>query len=300
MRQDTIQPSSADWTDTVKTYLTHLLHTERSPITIANYRRQLQAYQRWYENYAIMNGGELLDPSDEDLRIYKAYLKDERKHKWTSINSALNALRSFYNWTATENLTRTVHAPKPLRIARAGPRWLTLPDQRRLLRTAEKQNRHHHAILTFLLRTGLRAQEFCDLTWTDVKISQRAGRATIRGKGQKERTIALSQDARTALETIRVFSKKQGPNIFQGLRGPSTKRNLELIVAKHARLTGIEHLTPHGLRHTCARRLVEAGMPLTFIADYLGHESLDTTRLYLASSDDDLQRTADCLDGPPE
>jgi site-specific recombinase XerD len=144
-----------------------------------------------------------------------------------------------------------------------------------------------------LLNTGLRVQELCNLTWKDVLITERKGTLTVRrGKGNKRRQVPLNADARKALENLGYAQKagQEGP-VFQGQRGPLTPRGVQSMLAAY---TGIlagpgATLSPHVLRHTFCKNLVDAGVDLPRIATLAGHETLETTRRYCEPSAQDLE-----------
>ena len=75
-----------------------------------------------------------------------------------------------------------------------------------------------------------------------------------------------------------------------GQRGPLNERGIDYLVRKYAYQARLENCTAHTLRHTFAKNLVDAGTPLDQVATLLGHESLDTTKIYTRPSRGDLER----------
>lgn len=129
-------------------------------------------------------------------------------------------------------------------------------------------------------------------------ITKRKGAFTVRqGKGGKYREIPLNQDARRALESIG-YAEYAGSElpIFMGQRGRLTPRGVQIIVAKYARLAGLEHASPHTLRHTFCKNLADAGVSQVEIAKLAGHESLDTTRMYTEPSLSDLEEAVERIE----
>ena len=78
--------------------------------------------------------------------------------------------------------------------------------------------------------------------------------------------------------------------LFLGQRGPLSGAGIYRIVTKYGRMADIAGLTPHTLRHTFAKNLIDAGKPLTVVAALMGHETLDTLAIYTRPSREDLQR----------
>jgi len=157
------------------------------------------------------------------------------------------------------------------------------------------------AIVKLLLHTGLRVSELCALTWRDVKITPRQGRMSVRsGKGQKRREIPLNKDVRNALFTIGYQEHAGSPNaIFNGQRGSLTPRGVQSMLRRYAKAAGLEEVSPHTLRHTFCKELIDAGARLQEVAALAGHESLDTTRRYCEPSVKDLERTVGLIEEEP-
>ena len=181
------------------------------------------------------------------------------------------------------------------------------------------------AVIQTLLGTGLRISELANLRLEDVEVSERKGNIRVReGKGGKSRIVPLDNRTRSALlryveerrkeprsldQLSEHLSKQQSPRdkssssnvvnranrqvegpLFMGQRGPLNERGIDYLVRKYAYQARLEHCTAHTLRHTFAKNLVDVGTPLDQVAILLGHESLDTTRIYTKPSRRDLER----------
>ncbi|MEA3395866.1 MAG: tyrosine-type recombinase/integrase [Chloroflexota bacterium] len=108
----------------------------------------------------------------------------------------------------------------------------------------------------------------------------------------KERRVALSKQARQALQVyLEVRPDWPTEQLFFSRTGkPLATRDVQRLVEKLARLAGIaRQVTPHTLRHSFAKNLVNVGVGLEKVATLLGHESLETTRVYTTPSEADLQ-----------
>jgi len=135
--------------------------------------------------------------------------------------------------------------------------------------------------------------EVASLKVADVRISPRKGSVTVRGgKGNKFRQAPLNVDARKAIQAyLEKRAEVDGDHLFVGQRGePLRPSGGYHLVRRYARDARLEEVTPHTLRHTFGKNLVDAGMPLDRVAQLLGHESVDTTRIYATPSEQDLQR----------
>lgn len=144
------------------------------------------------------------------------------------------------------------------------------------------------AIVETLYSCGLRVSELCGLTFADLFLEE--GYLHVRGKGQKDRLVPVSQSCIDVLR--RWFVVRQGISARPGhedyvFLSPQRGRCLSRITVFHnlrqyARLAGIEkEISPHTLRHSFATHLVERGANLRGVQALLGHESITTTEVYL-------------------
>jgi integrase len=143
------------------------------------------------------------------------------------------------------------------------------------------------------LEAGLRVAELAGLHWSDVKITERKGRLTVRhGKGNKQRTIDLTKSLRHAfLEHGYERNRGKDKPVFENAHGKGLSvRGIQDIVERLAATTrvgrrpvGLDGCTAHTLRHTCADWLLnEVGLSVPEVAEILGHSDLKTTMVYLA------------------
>lgn len=283
----------------LKRFARFLEQSERSPITIRGYLSDLGAFSRWLEK----SSESALDPARitaTDLREYKRFLVDKRRLKPASVNRQLATFKSFLKWAASAGLTNAPIpvVPKPQKPQKQGPRWLDRREQNAFLRAVE----HGHstrdlAIVKVLINTGVRVRELCSITWQDVRLSDRKGTLSVRkGKGEKYREIPLNKDARSALLSVG-YSKLAGKHlsVFLGQRGPLTTRGIQMMLAGYLDASGLDKVSPHILRHTFCKNLVDAGIGLEQVAALAGHESLETTRRYCEPSLKDLQEAVDLV-----
>lgn len=150
------------------------------------------------------------------------------------------------------------------------------------------------AWFALMLRAGLRAGEVVHLQLADILTPAQAdhpARLRVLGKGQKERIVLLTADAYVVLSdwlTQRPASALL--DVFLNERGqPLTVNGLEWLLHQYSAQMGLA-VTPHQLRHTYARQLTEAGMPLPSLSKLMGHAQLSTTQLYTAGADPELSQ----------
>jgi integrase/recombinase XerC len=277
-----------------------LEEAERSPVTIKNYLCDLNYFVKWFEQKTSRQlSPDKITPTD--LRDYKRYLNEVLLLKPKTINRKLSSLRTFLDWACLSELLpdhRTPHVPQPILEAKAGPQWLDKNEQHSLVRRMEEgRNKRDLTIIKLLLNTGLRVSELCDLMWSDVSITSRKGQLVVRsGKGGKRREIPLNKEAREALQDFD-YCHHQGKRepIFLGQRGPLTPRGVESMFRKYCANTELDEVTPHKLRHSFCKNLIDAGVSLEKVAMLAGHENLETTRRYCSPSSHDLEAAVELI-----
>lgn len=148
--------------------------------------------------------------------------------------------------------------------------------------------RRDHVLLVLALQTGLRASELVNLRCKDVVLGTGAHIRCI-GKGRKERSTPLRRDTAKLIQTwIGERRESDGP-LFPSIRGEKLSRDaLEHLVRKHCLTASRDcpsivgkRVTPHTLRHSTAMELLHHGVDQSVIALWLGHESVETTQIYI-------------------
>lgn len=252
---------------------------------MVGYTSDLVAFARWF----VAATGEAFAAravTPTDLLDYKAHLRTVRQFQAATVNRRLNALRRFFRWAQgaghiAELPTATVKGvPQGPRV----PKALAKREVDRLVRAAEQDgNKRNLAVLLTLRHTGLRVGELCGLRLGDLSISERKGSVLVRsGKGDKDRTVPLNHDVRQALSAyLAVRPTISDDHLFIGQRGdPLQSDAVQLLIRKYARRAGLAGVTPHILRHSFAKQILDAGEDLATVARLLGHGRLETTAIY--------------------
>jgi Site-specific recombinase XerD len=150
------------------------------------------------------------------------------------------------------------------------------------------------AILELLFAGGFRVSELCRLEFQDISADHLAIR--INGKGNKERTIYLENievvKALNRYLTIRDAVETSGSYVFiSKFHLPLSTQAVRNLVEKYAKLAGInKKITPHIFRHSFASLLLEEGVDIKYIQDFLGHSSISTTQIYLHTTSSQKRR----------
>ena len=266
--------------------------------TLKAYIRDLRLFAKWFEG---TNGDRFTPPAITpiDLREYKAYLLTVQEAKPATINRKLSTIAVFCRWCVEQGLTEadpSQHISQVSEVSLA-PKWLTKKEQYALIRAVQKENNSRDlALIMVLLHAGLRVSEVSNLRLSDMKIRERKGSLTVRrGKGSKYRVVPLNADVRAALSVYLDERRRVSHDyVFVGKRGERLKPwGIQYLVGKHAYIARLENATPHTLRHTCGKNLIDAGVPLDQVATILGHKNLNTTRIYTTPSEQDLQKAVD-------
>lgn len=261
-------------------YQKYLSSKGKSLHTVKNYISDLRQFAKWFEE----STEEKFSPdkiTEIDVRGYRSYLMGIRNLKPASIKRKLEAIRKFLDWAVkqeiiTKNPAKEVEAPPAVTLP---PKSLSEKEFLRLRRSFYKEgNERDIAIFEVLANTGIRVSELCSLKLSDVQISERKGKLIVRyGKGQKYRKVPLNSDARKALnEYLKSRADENNERLFLSERGPLTPSGVFRIIKRYARDAGVE-VSPHQLRHTFARRLLQSGADIVTVQQILGHANLDTT-----------------------
>jgi integrase len=275
------------WSGAVRRYMERLTEIERSEKTILCYQAELDAFGEWYRDEAG-EAAELANVRAADLRQWKSSLLAAGLAPAT-VNKKLSVLKSFLRWSELRGYSTPVEVPQGVRQQKPATRWLTRTEERSLVRALERAGiAQDCALVKVLLHCGLRIEEASTLEWSHLELGERKGWMTIHGKGRKERRIPVDVEARNALHDLAAGSIDRKGHVFVGQRGPLGPCALWRRVVRYGPAAKIPKLSPHALRHTCGKRLIDAGARIEVVAAILGHENLNTTRRYVEPGEADL------------
>jgi site-specific recombinase XerD len=285
----------------LEAFFTERLQRQRnaSPHTIAAYRDTFRLLLAFAQQ-RLCKPPSALPLADLDAPLIAAFLHHLEKERCNSIrtrNARLAAIHSFFRFVALEEPGHSATCQRVLAIPtkKAMHKLVTAlarVEQEALLAAPDRATwlgRRDHAIMLLLFQTGLRVSEMRELRCEDVVLSTGA-HVRCRGKGRKERCTPLTRE--TVLVLRAWLAERTGlPHepAFPSRRGGALSRDaVERLVAKYAGVASVKcaslrtkHVTPHVLRHTTAVTLLQAGIDRAVIALWLGHESIETTQMYL-------------------
>lgn len=285
----------------VQAFFTDRLLRQRgaSPHTIAGYRDSF----RLLLHFAVKKLGK--NPTDLEIEDIDApfigefldYLETERGNATRTRNARLAAIHSFFRYVAMSEpahllLCQRILAIPSKRQERRPIDFLDRSEIDALLDSPDTSTwagRRDRTLMLLAIQTGLRVSELIGLSNQDV-VRGTGAHVRCEGKGRKQRCTPLRKDTVIFIEAWQ--RERRGlpeDPLFPSLRGGSLSRDaVERLVAKHAavaqsRCPSFKHknVTPHVLRHTAAMELLHNGVDRSVIALWLGHESVETTQMYL-------------------
>lgn len=270
-----------------------------SPNTISSYRDTFRLLL-WFAQKRLRTEPDKLAFEKLDAPLIAAFLSDLEKRRGVTVrtrNARLTAIRSFFRFAAYEmpmhcaQIERVLAMPTK-RFDRKLVGFLTRAEVDALLAAPDIAiwtGRRDHALLLTTLQTGLRLSEATALRPRDVTFGAGA-HVEILGKGRKQRVVPLCKPVanvlRAWLEELGtepdglVFPSTRGGRLSPDAVAGLLKKHIDVAGRSCASLTQ-KHVTFHCLRHTTAMDLLHAGIEQTVIALWLGHESIETTQVYL-------------------
>lgn len=269
----------------------------RPATTVQSYGRTVGRYLRW----AADNGIDFTAAGIADFDRWQRWLAISCHNGPTWRRQQVQALRNFYDWRRSRGLAMTNAAsdlgaprikPKPAR--KYTDAQLTALFREIAQSTALRATRDRCAVL-LLLTTGLRREELSTLTLESLELTQRRGVVRIKGKGAKERDVPFEGPVVDALHAW-LQQRESLPfeydhdAVFVSLSGPTrgnalALRSFEHMVGVHAKAAGLRDWGIHRFRVTFATGLYDEGHDIETIRALMGHESIETTRRYLAVSE---------------
>lgn len=285
----------------IESFFMKRLMTQRqaSTHTICSYRDTFRLLLRFVQQRKHKHPSDLI-LDDIDANTIAAFLDDQERHRGISARSRnlrLTAIRSLFRYAAyeiperSEQIQRVLAIPSK-RFTKKVVNFLTREEIDALLNAPDlqtKSGRRDYALLLVAIQTGLRLSELTGLTRDDVVLGVGA-HVRVLGKGRKERCTPISKPTCGVLKNgMREIPAAGDQVVFPNAQGGRLSADgVQYAVAKHLRkavnaVPGLnkKHITPHCLRHTTAMEMLRAGVDRTVIALWLGHESVETTQMYL-------------------
>lgn len=270
-----------------------------SPHTIASYRDTFRLLLQFAEKTLAKAPSRLTieDLNAPFLGAFLDHLESTRANGTRSRNLRLTAIRSFFRFAALETPQHSGLIQRVLVIPnKRQPRplvdFLTRPEIDALLAAPDRKTwlgRRDHTLMVTAIQTGLRLTEITSIRQQDLSLTT-GPHVRCEGKGRRERCTPL---AKSTVTVLMAWIREQGSDgtriLFPSVRGGRLSADaVQHLVAKYAASAQKtcpslvdKRVSPHVLRHTTAMELLQEGVDRTLIALWLGHESVETTQIYL-------------------
>ena len=273
---------------------------QASPHTISSYRDSFRQFLKFVQQ-RLRKPPSRLTFEEIDAPLIVAFLDELEKHQGVSVRSRnlrLTAIHSFFQYAAFEAPAHSAQIQRVLaipskRFTRTLVQFLTRPEVDALLAAPDQftwSGRRDHAFLLVAVQTGLRLSEMTGLKREDLIVG---AHLRVVGKGRKERCTPLAQSTLAVLKAwLREPQRGDGDVLFPSAKGERLSvHGVQYLLTKH-RMAACKvcpslkekRVTVHRLRHTMAMDLWQAGVDRSVIALWLGHESVETTQIYLEAT----------------
>lgn len=297
--------SNTKFLDIMHDYIYQYMTISRnaSPNTIRDYKAAFRLLLKYMSQYKSIQADEIRfeDLNYDTLSAFFDWIVTERKCSTSTRNNRLAALVSFSEYAQNRDFdAASVFRKNILQIgirkADKRPRAyftreemsiiLSLPDETTATGARNK------VLLSTLYGTAARVQEICDLTVSNIRFAEDRATIELHGKGSKYRRVVIGKACSDALKKYLHYRKIENDpsrHVFSSqTHDKMTISCVEAIVKKYVLLAKeqnpslflMDHYTPHSIRHSTATHMIEAGVPVMAIKNFLGHSNLQTTQIY--------------------
>lgn len=301
----------------MKNYVDWLQERGKRPNTIKRYQGTLEEFKKWYED----TNDYPFKPENittMDINEWKQYLMEIAKTKSgknkgknlsvATVATMIERLKPFFKYLAETGKIQSDPGAfvKPPKIQnKSDAKWLDRIERSRLLRYLEDhelieknpwKSYRNMAIVYVMMQGGLRVSEVASLKTNDIE----DGFIYVRdGKGGKARKVPMNSDIVKVTEKWieqRNTRKIDSPYLFLSQkRGPLSVVGIENLFKTIRKHTGLEELTPHVLRHTFGHDLIQKGVPISYVAELMGHSDMNTTRIYVTPGQKEKKEAVELL-----
>jgi len=304
-----------DFSRNLTTFLSKYLPGERgmSPHTISSYKFTFVLFISFMEKQKGLNVSkiELKDITKESVVEFLNWLQSNRKCSDATRNVRLAGIHSFFRFLQyqhPENLSewQRILSVKAKKSKTEAINYLTIDGIKLLLEqpdTSTHKGRRDLAMLALMYDCAARVQEISDLKPSSIRLNK-PYTIKIVGKGNKARIVPLMEEEIAHIKRYmtenNLLEARSGMNplFYNSRKEQLTRAGINSILKKYANMARIknpslipEKISCHSLRHSKSNHLLQAGVNLVYIRDFLGHESVQTTEIY-ARADSKQKREA--------
>ena len=269
--------------------------------TIESYRDTFRLLLTYIENNCKKKKNLMLQDIPNQLIIdFLNWLISDRGNSSSTRNVRLAHLKSFFHFVKMEEPSLYNHCEQIInipftKVEKKPPEYMDEDSVSHMLHSVNSESKEglrHLAILSLMYDSGCRVQELIDLKVSDIQF-EKGQRIYVHGKGNKYRAIPITPETESILKKyISVFGINSDNLLFTNKQGQAlTRQGVGYILKKYAVKSKDENpsdfygnVHPHILRHSKATHLVNAGVNIYNVRDFLGHSSIATTQVYLTSN----------------
>lgn len=284
-------------------YIEHLeVEGGRSARTAENYQLYLERFVEFTNDIQV---GKITSEIIRKYRLWLNRFKNERNDELAIITQSyhLIALRGFLGYLAKRDISSL--APNKIELPKTKRKQVTFLHSDEIERiveqidTSTETGLRDRALVELLFSSGLRVSELVNLNKDHINTKRRE--FMVRGKGQKDRPIFISQNSASHIENYLSKRFDNLPPLFLSYSRNNiisttgdyrrlTPRSVQRIINKYTRLAGItKHVTPHTMRHSFATDLLMNGADIRSVQTMLGHSNISTTQVYTHVTDQHLK-----------
>jgi len=285
----------------LQSFFTDYLITQRqaSQHTVASYRDTFRLFLRFSQKH-LKKAPSNLSLNDIDaslIRLFLRELEEQRNISAQTRNQRLAAIHSCFRYAALQypeysEMIQQILAIPHKRYNRIPIDYLTTDEVNSLLNAPDRtvwSGRRDYTLLLVDIRTGLRVSELTNLHKSDITFGTGA-HVHCFGKGRKERSTPITKNTAKVLQQwLRECMVNEEDLVFTNAQGGHLSTDgVQYILDKHVGLASRlcpslkkKRITPHVLRHTAAMQLLQSGVDPMIIAIWMGHESIETTQVYI-------------------
>ncbi|TLS38368.1 recombinase XerC [Pseudalkalibacillus caeni] len=249
-----------------------LMDEGKSENTVKTYQGVLEKFLLWLEDHELED--EKL--SSQNVQAYIDYL-EEQDRSASTVEKVFATISVYARFIKQPEIVENIRRKEKENRRNEAPEFLATDRQKLLLQEVEEEgNLRNTAIVYTLLHTGIRISELCNLNRSDVVISDDKGSLTIRDlDGNEDRIIPLSREVRVHLEKYLESREDNSEILFiSSANKRINPRTIQYMLKKY-------DVSPHLLRHTFCRKLVEKGVDISTVAKLAGHSDINVTKRYL-------------------
>jgi len=222
-----------------------------------------------------------------DVRYHLAKLQTENELSLVTLNNIRAIYSSFFGWCETEQIIEDnpMKKIKPFKAPKKQIKPLSEIDIEKMCDACTTTR--DRALIEFLYSTGCRVSECAAFNIDDIDFKTK--KASVTGKGNKERTVYISDRTMYWLEKYLVQRTDNDIALWIGKKGRLTKSGIEFIVKSLGKSAGLPNVHPHQFRHALATDLIKKNAPVQIVKQILGHEDLSTTMIYVDIQEDEIE-----------